>query len=451
MTQGDKDSSMTTPGSAPRESFIPLRRSDLIAECVVHSDHQGGHFSQFCEILLAYLHHQHLGVLERAKDAYAPFNPDRDTLRVGHDETPERAAAELAERFKEILSCANYLPVSSAELNRALQEISMIPLHTEVDFEDFEEYALYYRGEALRKITVRQLFKAAEREVESYERVAMMLRFKDRNYMESKSQKKKEMNFTPGMTYLFLYKDVPKQDLELLFPNVKVWMTWKDRLLFIGPLLAGLGPMVIKILPSIGLLLGALALYTIGPETARTFDFDEKKHLAVWPIMVAALSSSMLLVGFAVKQFLNYKNKKLHFLKRVTETLFFKNLVTNQGVLMAIVDSAEEELGKEMVLAYHHLLTYGPLTKAELDGRVESWLLHSCARSIDFDVAKALDRLSAIEADGRSVVYESGGRWHALELAEAKAVIDRRWDEIFSFQRPDDSEMWVSRAGDPAA
>ncbi len=118
---------------------------------------------------------------------------------------------------------------------------------------------------------------------------------------------------------------------------------------------------------------------------------------------------------------------------------------------MTIVDSAEEELGKEMVLAYHHLLTHGPLTKEELDRRVESWLLQNCERSIDFDVAKALHRLSEIEADGRSLVYESDGRWHALELIEAKAVIDRRWDEIFSFQRSDDSGARVSSAANPAA
>jgi len=240
------------------------------------------------------------------------------------------------------------------------------------------------------------------------------------------------LHFKPGMAYLYLYKDVPKRDLELLFPNVKVWMTWKDRILFIGPLLAGLGPMVIKILPSLGLLAGVVVLYAVGPETAKQFDFDEKKNLALWPILVAALSSSMLLIGFAVRQFLTYKNKKLHFLKRVTDTLFFKNIVSNRGVLMTLVDSAEEELGKEMLLAYHHLLEYGPQTTAQLDAAVESWLDEFCGRKVNFDIGKALHKLSAIAAPGE-LVSQAGGKWTAKPLAEARALMDDNWDKIFDY------------------
>ena len=56
-------------------------------------------------------------------------------------------------------------------------------------------------------------------------------------------------------------------------------MTWKDRMLFLGPSMASLGPMVIKILPSVGLLVGLVALYLVGPETTREFDFDVGKAL----------------------------------------------------------------------------------------------------------------------------------------------------------------------------
>ena len=427
-------------GTAARECYIPLRRGDLVRLCAEQRPGDGRGFTEFCDILLAYLHHDYLEVLEDLKDAYAPFNPDRDTLEPSHGPngkgpTMAERAALLCRRFDEVLLSANYIRVSHEEMVEALEQISMIPLHTQVAFSDYEEYAFYYRGFAKRKVEVRKWWLRNEVEVDSFQRVAVLLRFKNEQYfLDAAKGKKKELNFVPGKAYLFLYKDVPKQDLELLFPNVKVWMTWKDRLLFIGPLMAGLGPMIIKILPSVGLLIGALALFAIGPETAREFDFDEKKHLAVWPILVAALSSSMLLVGFAVKQFLNYKHKKLQFQKRVTDTLFFKNLVSNRGVLMTVVDSAEQELGKEMILAYFHLLTAGPQTKDELDKRVEEWLREHCDRDIDFDVSKALDRLSRIAPfSNGALVRERDGKWVAAPLEEAKRTIDESWDNIFSY------------------
>ena len=418
-----------------RESYIPLRRSDVVKLCAGQSSQDSRDFVDFCEILLASLHHDYLGVLNGLKDVYAPFNPDRDTVKIGHDVDSAQAAVELLEKFDAILTSANYLRVSRQSLEEALNEISLIPLHTHVEFSDYEDYVFYYRGYSRQVVETRRYFRKTEIEVDSFQRIAVLLRFKGDEHFISKKVKIEELNFKPGMAYLFLYKDVPKRDLELLFPNVRVWMTWKDRMLFVGPLLAGLGPMVIKIIPSLGLLAGAVALYAIGPETAHQFDFDEKKHLALWPILVAVMSSSMLLIGFAVRQFLTYKNKKLHFLKRVTDTLFFKNIVSNRGVLMTLVDSAEEEMGKEILLAYHHLLVHGPLTREELDVAVEAWLHKYCGREVDFDIGKALHKLSTIAAQGE-LISRVDGKWVAKPLAEAKALMDAGWDKIYDYAEP---------------
>lgn len=429
----DQHKPAATPAS--RESYIPLRRSDVIKLCAEQSSKDSRDFVDFCEILLAHLHHEHMAVLEGLKDAYAPFNPDRDTLKIGHDVESAQAAAELLGKFDAILTNANYSRVSRQSLEEALKEISLIPLHTYVEFTDYEDYVFYYRGHSRQNVETRRYFRKTEIEVDSFQRIAVLLRFKGDEHFISRKAKIEDLNFKPGMAYLYLYKDVPKQDLELLFPNVRVWMTWKDRLLFIGPLLAGLGPMVIKILPSLGLLAGVVALYTIGPETAHQFDFDEKKHLALWPILVAAMSSSMLLIGFAVRQFLTYKNKKLHFLKRVADTLFFKNIVSNRGVLMTLVDSAEEELGKEMLLAYHHLLEHGPQTTEQIDAAVEAWLREYCGREVDFDINNALHKLSAIAAHG-GLVSRIDGKWAAKPLPEAKALMDANWDRIYDYAEP---------------
>jgi len=417
------------------ESFIPLRRFDVVELCAQDSDDLHG-FQDFGRVLLALLHNDSLKILEELKDAYAEFNPDRDTLRIDREVDREKLAAGLKQKFDELLMEANYRRLTIEELKRALHEASMIPLNTKVDLDDYLDYAFYFRDSSQQTIIVRDHFKGREVKFDNLERVVVLLRFKDMSYFEDRKKRRKmrDINFRPGKIYLFLYKNVPKNDLELLFPNVEVSMTWRDKLLFALPAAAGAGPMLIKVLPSLGLIIGVTLLLTVGPDFVRSWNIDPGKRQALYPLLLAVLSASFALGGFAVKQYLNYKNKKLKYQKRVTDTLFFKNLVTNRGVLFTIVDSAEEELGKEMVLAYHHLrMADRPLTEQELDERVEAWLREHCNRDVDFDVHKALERLSSFQCEGRAVIAENGGHWSALPLDEAKAVLDSHWDAIFDY------------------
>lgn len=419
------------------ESFIPLRRYDVIELCAEDHDDPDG-FRGFGRLLLALLHHQSLDTLSALKNAYAEFNPDRDTIRLERGVDQEALAETLKQRFDETLLSANYKRLTTEELGRALHEASIIPLNTRVDLDDYCDYAFYYRGGGRKTIPVRNYIRTREVEIENLERVAVLLRFKDPEHFDNRRKKwrMEEIDFKPGKIYLYLYKNVPKNDLELLFPNVEVSMTWRDKLLFAVPAAAGAGPLLVKVLPSLGLIIGVIVLMTMGPDYARQWNLDTDEGQTLYPLLVAVLSASFALGGFAVKQYLNYKNKKLKFQKRVTDTLFFKNLVTNRGVLFTIVDSAEEELGKEMVLAYHHLHRAGqPLSERELDERVEAWIRQHCNQDVDFDVHKALERLSSFKHDGRPIIAENGGHWSALPLDTAKATLDRHWDGLFDYSK----------------
>lgn len=419
------------------ESFIPLRRFDVVELCADKSGDAGG-FREFGHLLLALLHHESLKTLDALKDAYAEFNPDRDTIRIDREADAGKLVETLKERFDETLMAANYRRLTTGELSRALHEASIIPLNTEVDLNDYHDFAFYYRGSSRESILVRDYFKSKQVEIDNLERVVVLLRFKDPVHFEDRRKKRKmqDIDFQPGKIYLYLYKNVPRNDLELLFPNVQVSMTWKDKLLFALPAAAGAGPLLMKVLPSLGLIIGVILLMTMGPDMVRNLDMDPGENATLYPLLLAVLSASFALGGFAVKQYLNYKNKKLKFQKRVTDTLFFKNLVTNRGVLFTIVDSAEEELGKEMVLAYHHLRRADrPLTKRELDERVEEWIRTHCDRDVDFDVHKALERLTSYCCEGKAVISENDGHWSALPLNEAKGVLDRHWDALYDYSR----------------
>jgi hypothetical protein len=65
-----------------------------------------------------------------------------------------------------------------------------------------------------------------------------------------------------------------------------------------------------------------------------------------------------------------FKNRKIQFMKALSENLDFRNLDNDAGVFHFLLDAAEEEVTEE-VLAYHFPRTAArPLTAAELDRRI---------------------------------------------------------------------------------
>lgn len=439
-----------------REAFIPYRRSDLIELCLqdgqlATADVQK--FREFCEILSAYYHFQFHQKLERLKDNYALFDPDADT-QSRFAPTPEQQQEMVAQTisdFKVILESSNYLPLSEAGLQKALEEISLIELETSVDFNDFEEMVCYYRGDVQKKIGVNKFFKQVEKNLEIFERVALSIKFKDADYFAAKTVKGKnkeqeKLNFTPGKMYVYLYKNIPKYDLEFLFPNVKTSMTWKDRLLFGVPAIGAAVPIAFKVLPQLLIIIGVILFLTGTKVAIDQLRITEKDVSDITSILLAILSLVMALGGFAFKQYTNYKNKQIKFQKSVTDTLFFRSLASNVGVFQYIIDAAEEEECKEIILVYYHLMTSNePLTPEQLDDRIEQWMAEKFGTKIDFDINKAIRNLEGIRGkivkEGAEagmlevplVTSDGEGYCQVLSLDEAKTVIDYVWDNAFQY------------------
>ncbi len=430
------------------EAYIPYRRSELIALCLADSqldEAASRQFRDFCEILAAFYHFRAHAQLERLKSCYLPFNPDRETRPV---ELPaadlEQCTETLAADFSDLLEKANYRALSQADLEQSFQAVSLIPLQTSVDFDDFEQVLFYSRGAGKKTVTLRRLLKKQQLQVDNFDRVAVLLKFRDQQYFAALQKQLDELGFTPGKIYLYLYKNIPRNDLELLFPNVQVSMNWKDRLLLVVPALGAAIPLLLKVLPSIGLLVAAVLLVTMGPEITGRFGFQVDSSSSLYPLLAAVLSTGAALGGFAVRQYTKYKSKRLKFLKKVTDTLFFKNLVTNEGVLYSLTDAAEEELCKEAILVYYHLLTAAePLDRMRLDERIEGWMNRSFGTRIDFDIDKTLQHLAELQAElpgsgadkERRALLErqSDGSLRVLPLEDAKLLIDYLWDHAFDY------------------
>lgn len=429
-----------------REAFIPYRRTDIIDICIEDgqlppSDVQT--FRQFCEILSAHYHFQFHKSLEQLKDNFAPFNPDADT-KARVEPTLEQQAEmgnRLVAGFEQILERANYALLSQEALQEAFEQTSLIELQTEVDFDEFEQMVCYYRGNVEKTTTIQKFFQKKEISVNVFERVVLLLKFKNSDYFVSKKAKLEQLNFTPGKMYVYLYKNIPRFDIELLFPNVKISMTWKDRLMLIVPAIGAAVPLLLKALPQLLIIVGVVLFIAVGPSALESINANEDEVRNMMPALVALLSLAMTLGGFAFKQYSSYKNKKILFQKKVTDTLFFKNLDSNGGVFHALIDAAEEEESKEIILVYYHLLTSPePLTAEELDDKIEQWMDQKFGTKIDFDIDGPLGNLQQIHGKTskkrspvRLLTYDNQKRCHVLPLDEAKEVIDYVWDNAFQY------------------
>jgi hypothetical protein len=86
-------------------------------------------------------------------------------------------------------------------------------------------------------------------------------------------------------------------------------------------------------------------------------DVDVSNAKLIYSLIIAVLSTSFALGGFAVCQYVKDKSKRLEFLKKVTDVLFFfKSLDVCQSTLSAVVDLAEKEKSKQALLIYALML-----------------------------------------------------------------------------------------------
>jgi len=133
--------------------------------------------------------------------------------------------------------------------------------------------------------------------------------------------------------------------------------------------------------------------------------------------------------GFLVRQFGKFKNRKIQFMKSLSDNLYFRNLDNDAGVFNHLLDAAEEEEVKEAVLAYHFLRSAeGALTADELDERIEAWFVRRWGAEFDFEVADGVRKLRRLR-----LVDDTERGLEAVPLVEATRRLDETWDNLFTY------------------
>ncbi len=408
---------MSDPTPASRFRFIPFRKQDVVEMCLREGrlSDQTDTFRHLNHLLASIYHFEFQHTIEALKSSYAAVDPDTDTRFIASAESAD--PAEFATLLGQLLEKANYERISESDLNTALTEASLFKIRLHVDFTDFAEVLLFCRGESVRQEAVPTWFGLRSKTITftNYERVVVYIRFRP-DYTRTEDQLH---SCKPGSTLLKLFQNVPKADLEMLFPNTRIRMRLIDKLVIGVPAVIGGGIVLTTKLGASLILLGSLFGLWLGLRTEEV-EFNQTA-------MIALLAGLVALGSFLWKQFDAFKNRKLRFMQTLTRNLYFKNLDNNAGVFHRLINDAEEEECKEAMLAYYFLLVSDrPLTRTELDERIESWLATKWNCEVDFEIDDAIAKLEEL-----GLTRESNAQFSAVSMQSALEKLNRRWDDYF--------------------
>ena len=344
-----------------REHFLPVKLAALQDKMLQDdrlSPREKVLLAKLFEVISQRFHMEFRVWLEHLKAVYEPFDPDLDTVggvkpcgqsegRIsanvvrpaddGHsdrsdgrhtipdiDARPDgeethsgpirfckaTALAELGKSLEQLLLDANYQEMAREQIVACTEFQANRNITVRASFGDYADLRIFYRGVRHETRTFRSWHAAWRNKDETihvFSRLALLVRLRERQ---------------PESVFLKLFKNVVAEDLEMLLPYVRIRMKLFDRL---------------KIGTSV---VGGLAT-------------------ASWKFWTAAVLSPYVLAvvgaGFAgacVNGVTRFVASKTSYVQRLTSSLYFQNLANNQSMIAHVIDSAEGEQCKELLLAY---------------------------------------------------------------------------------------------------
>ena len=409
-------------------AFIPVSRSDILKALM-----SPGLWSGQSQRMLAADVLNKIGLLRQFRsgillnelsDIYDPFNPDDETINLVEASEMERLEKRriFNHKLKQLLTSANYRELNQEELEEILTKASPDGVHVDVEFKEYEVKLMFFRGETQTQTTRRDItklfLKHVTYEIPRFERLFLAIKFKpeelriqeimrEERLDEAKARKRVRKlrrmlppSFSTDHIYLKVFKNIPRYDVEMLYPNIRVKMKYRDKLQLGG-----------------SALLGTLT-WAIGTASKLLV------AVALSPIMLAgALATGVGGVMYA--QIRNIFITRDRYRMQLARSLYFQNLANNQGALALMIDEAEEEDVKEDMLLYVHLLLT-PVNISQIEAlrtRINEFLHEQFGIRIDFDVHDALARLTALGL----VTHSTTGDLRVLPLDDARRHLHDCW------------------------
>ena len=371
------------------EHFIPIGRDKLL-ECLPEfekcSESDRSQLIELFDLLSSALHSQYHSEQISLQRLYQPLDPD--SILVLKEDTI-KDSSEVFRQVNKILQNANYRKLPTGELETAVENATALGLRMKVDFSLFEELHVYGRGDETETWTKKswwKFFKEEKFDVKVFQRLIIAFRLKDHDDLP-KGQ-------SSSFVYLKSFKGIPHSDLHTLLPGTQVKMTLLDRGKIIIPALSGIVMSIVKIVR----LMVAVAIFA----TLANF-------IKFWVIPAG-------IIYYIIKGFLSYKKTQDKYQLNLTRNLYFQNLDNNSGVLLRILNEAELQDYRELVIAYYVLWRFGKagMRAKQIDDIAEHQLFETINQKIDFEVDDALEKLESIK-----LIYKEKGLWFPLNIDES--------------------------------
>ena len=412
-----------------RERFIPIARSALIDRLTdprVWPSGQAASARRFFRYLDYWRQQQYGARLLALEQAYEPFSPDSDLLITRSYTTPERCALQsrVVSGIQHLLRQANYNEIDPQQVDLILTRESHYGLDLHVDLGAFEELLVFHRGVAVRKDrrrSLRSFMRKQEVTVPVFQRLFVLFKLKSqeqriREVVRAQKISRKEATRIVGRLhsllasdvrddciYIKLFKNIPRSDIEMIFPNTRVNFRLFDKLKLTITGGAGLGMGAISAA-------GKIALVGTNP--------------------VAAAGAVFGLGGVAFRQCMKFFNQRQRYMVVMAQNLYFHAMGDNRGVLVKLASRAAEEDVKEEILLYS-VLAKESVNRSELaavDEGIERYISGAFGIGVNFDIEDALERLI-----GEGIVTEEpDGKLRTMPPEQAAAHIDRKWDAFLN-------------------
>lgn len=392
------------------EHFIPLRKPDLLELLCREkdlTDDDRGQFRALSRLLEATFHFEYHRTLDDLLNAYAPFDPDVDTVQLHKPGDVERATDldKLFDKLRWLMSRANYLRLTREDILKHSEGVSEWGINMDVDFTAFERYDVYVRGDIIGKRSKRRwqnLWRLEEIPLPIFQRLILILKMTKHPRLDP------EIDLAD--VYLKMFKEIPKMDMEMLFPGAKVKLSKVDQGLIGYPILSGLGVLAWKVWQS---LVGVVTTVAAG--------------LTTWGI-------GILLGSIGYRSYYSYNIKKQTYSLKLTKSLYYQTLDSNAGVLYRVVTEAEEQEWREALLGYFFLWKRAKpegWTLTQLDDYIELYLEGEAKIKVDFEVEDAMGKLLRL-----GMVEEMPGpRYRAVPIQQALEKLDYAWDNFFQYNQ----------------
>lgn len=332
-------------------------------------------FSRFADLL----HHHYRPLFYQFAYRYSRLDPDRDTRSLDEYLPPsqwqqrdERETMEdvrrIADAGRTVLVDAGYSEVAREELEAAIGQCSHWGVPLDVDLDLFDAISVHARGDVIGQRSKRRwqtFYRKRIYDVPMYQRVVVM--FKLRPGYRTNDE------LDDQMLHLRMFKNVPKHDIDMLLPGTRIRFSWLDHFRNFIPSLGGIGLTLFKLFK----LLLFLAAMTVS-------------------IAIAFIWLCIALIGYASRSVRNHWNaKNLHMLN-LTRSLYHQKLDSNAGVACRLLEEAEGQRYREVLLAYMTLLEADePIAAEQLARRVKRNVREWIDVEIGFRVEDPVNLLDA--------------------------------------------------------